>query len=156
MYYNSYGIKKRFSLFLLLDRRFCRVLLSFSLYLYQRRDAQHRVEVCGVCEVFAFCLLSFVASAFATLLAAVMILAFVFIVDVVVVFEAFPNFGKLFSQDVSGAGAMFLFFSLVLFREGLLLALLDFWRFRAEEEEKEEASCCCCCSSPAHTPFKDV
>ena len=112
------------------------------------------MEVCGVCEVFAFCLLSFVASAFATLLAAVMILAFVFIV--VVVFEAFPNFGKLFSQDVSGAGAMFLFFSLVLFREGLLLALLDFWRFRAEEEEKEEASCCCCCSSPAHTPFKDV
>jgi len=116
------------------------------------------VEVCGVCGVFAFCSLSFVASAFATLLAAVMILAFVFIVDVVVVFEAFPNFGKLFSQDVSGAGAMFLFFSLVLFREGLLLALLDFWRFRAEEEEKEEASCCCCCccSSPAHTPFKDV
>ena len=116
------------------------------------------MEVCGVCEVFAFCLLSFVASAFATFLAAVMILAFVFIVvDVVVVFEAFPNFGKLFSQDVSGAGAMFLFFSLVLFREGLLLALLDFWRFRAEEEEKEEASCCCCCcSSPAQTPFKDV
>ena len=117
------------------------------------------MEVCGVCEVFAFCLVSFVASAFATLLAAVMILAFVFIVvDVVVVFEAFPNFGKLFSQDVSGAGAMFLFFSLVLFREGLLLALLDFWRFRAEEEEKEEASCCCCCccSSPAQTPFKDV
>ena len=111
-----------------------------------------------VCEVFAFCLVSFVASAFATLLAAVMILAFVFIVvDVVVVFEAFPNFGKLFSQDVSGAGAMFLFFSLVLFREGLLLALLDFWRFRAEEEEKEEASCCCCCCSlPAQTPFKDV
>ena len=112
-----------------------------------------------VCEVFAFWLVSFVASAFATLLAAVMILAFVFIVvDVVVVFEAFPNFGKLFSQDVSGAGAMFLFFSLVLFREGLLLALLDFWRFRAEEEEKEEASCCCCCccSSPAQTPFKDV
>ena len=117
------------------------------------------MEVCGVCEVFAFCLLSFVASAFATLLAAVMILAFVFIVvDVLVVLEAFPNFGKLFSQDVSGAGAMFLFFSLVLFREGLLLALLDFWRFRAEEEEKEEASCCCCCccSSPAQTPFKDV
>ena len=112
------------------------------------------MEVCGVCEVFAFCLVSFVASAFATLLAAVMILAFV----VVDVFEAFPNFGKLFSQDVSGAGAMFLFFSLVLFREGLLLALLDFWRFRAEEEEKEEASCCCCCccSSPAQTPFKDV
>ena len=111
-----------------------------------------------VCEVFAFWLVSFVASAFATLLAAVMILAFVFIVvDVVVVFEAFPNFGKLFSQDVSGAGAMFLFFSLALFREGLLLALLDFWRFRAEEEEKEEASCCCCCcSSPAQTPFKDV
>ena len=108
-----------------------------------------------VCEVFAFCLVSFVASAFATLLAAVMISAFVFIV---VVFEAFPNFGKLFSQDVSGAGAMFLFFSLVLFREGLLLALLDFWRFRAEEDEKEEASCCCscCCSSPAQTPFKDV
>ena len=110
-----------------------------------------------VCEVFAFWLVSFVASAFATLLSAVMILAFVFIV---VVFEAFPNFGKLFSQDVSGAGAMFLFFSLVLFREGLLLALLDFWRFRAEEEEKEEASCCCCCccccSSPAQTPFKDV
>lgn len=115
------------------------------------------MEVCGVCEVFAFCLVSFDASAFATLLAAVMILAFVFIVVVVVVFEAFPNFGKLFSQDVSGAGAMFLFFSLVLFREGLLLALLDFWRFRAEEEEKEEASCCCCCcSSPAQTPFKDV
>ena len=116
------------------------------------------MEVCGVCEVFAFCVVSFDASAFATLLAAVMILAFVFIVDVVVVFEAFPNFGKLFSQDVSGAGAMFLFFSLVLFREGLLLALLDFWRFRAEEEEKEEASCCCCCccSSPAQTPFKDV
>jgi len=115
------------------------------------------VEVCGVCEVFAFCVVSFDASAFATLLAAVMILAFVFIVVVVVVFEAFPNFGKLFSQDVSGAGAMFLFFSLVLFREGLLLALLDFWRFRAEEEEKEEASCCCCCcSSPAQTPFKDV
>ena len=115
------------------------------------------MEVCGVCEVFAFCVVSFDASAFATLLAAVMILAFVFIV---VVFEAFPNFGKLFSQDVSGAGAMFLFFSLVLFREGLLLALLDFWRFRAEEEEKEEASCCCCCccccSSPAQTPFKDV
>ena len=115
------------------------------------------MEVCGVCEVFAFCLVSFDASAFATLLAAVMILAFVFIV---VVFEAFPNFGKLFSQDVSGAGAMFLFFSLVLFREGLLLALLDFWRFRAEEEEKEEVSCCCCCccccSSPAQTPFKDV
>ena len=107
-----------------------------------------------VCEVFAFCLVSFVASAFATLLAAVMISAFVFIV---VVFEAFPNFGKLFSQDVSGAGAMFLFFSLALFRVGLLLALLDFWRFRAEEEEKEEASCCCCCcSSPAQTPFKDV
>ena len=115
------------------------------------------MEVCGVCEVFAFCVVSFDASAFATLLAAVMILAFVFIVVVVVVFEAFPNFGKLFSQDVSGAGAMFLFFSLVLFREGLLLALLDFWRFRAEEEEKEEASCCCCCcSSPAQTPFKDV
>ena len=113
------------------------------------------MEVCGVCEVFAFWLVSFVASAFATLLSAAMILAFVI---VVVIFEAFPNFGKLFSQDVSGAGAMFLFFSLVLFREGLLLALLDFWRFRAEEDEKEEVSCCCscCCSSPAQTPFKDV
>ena len=58
------------------------------------------------------------------------------VVVVVVVVVVEPNFGKLFSHDVSSAGTIFFLF------RGLLLALFDF--------------CCAGASSSAQTPFKDT
>ena len=58
------------------------------------------------------------------------------VLGVVAVVVVEPNFGKLFSHDVSSAGTIFFLF------RGLLLALFDF--------------CCAGASTSAQTPFKDT